>query len=210
MTTKVKICGITNLSDAIDACDCGADALGFNFYRRSKRVVTPESVRKIVVKLPQSVIKIGVFVNQDSERIAEIAAETKLDAIQLHGDESPDLVDELRLKLHLPIIKAFHVQSEQVRAEIARYRVDGVLLDSYSIEDRGGTGETFDWEIAKMVTKVIPRTYLAGGLSAENVAGAIRIVKPYAVDACSLLESEPGKKDRDKVARFIATAKTAI
>ena len=210
MTTKVKICGITNLSDAIDACDCGADALGFNFYRRSKRVVTPESVREIVVKLPQSVLKIGVFVNQDSERIAEIAAETKLDAIQLHGDESPDLVDELRLKLHLPIIKAFHVLSEQVRAEIARYRVDGVLLDSSSIEDRGGTGETFDWEIAKMVTKVIPRTYLAGGLSAENVADAIRIVRPYAVDACSLLESEPGKKDRDKVARFIATAKTAI
>lgn len=210
MTTKVKICGITNLSDAIDACDFGADALGFNFYRRSKRVVTPESVRKIVVKLPQSVVKIGVFVNQDTERIVEIAAETKLDAIQLHGDESPNLVDELRLKLHLPIIKAFHVLSEQVSAEIAGYRVDGVLLDAYSIKDRGGTGETFDWEIAKTVTKVIPRTYLAGGLSAENVADAIRIVKPYAVDACSLLESEPGKKDRDKVARFIATAKTAI
>lgn len=209
MTTNVKICGITNLSDAIDAIDCGADALGFNFYPRSKRFVTPDSVRKIVAELPQGVVKIGVFVNQDAEQIAEIAAETKLDVIQLHGDESPEFVDELRLKLRLPIIKAFCVLSEQVGAEIARYRVDGVLLDAYSIEDRGGTGETFDWEIAKRVTKVIPKTYLAGGLSAENVADAIRIVKPYAVDACSLLESEPGKKDRDKVARFIKTAKTA-
>jgi phosphoribosylanthranilate isomerase len=209
MTTNVKICGITNLSDAIDAIDWGADALGFNFYRRSKRFVTPNSVRKIVVELPQGVVKVGVFVNQDAEQIAEIAAETKLDVIQLHGDESPEFVDELRLKLRLPIIKAFRVRSEQVGTEIARYRVDGVLLDAYSIEDRGGTGETFDWEIAKRVTKVIPKTYLAGGLSAENVAHAIRIVKPYAVDACSSLESEPGKKDRDKVGRFITAAKTA-
>ena len=210
MTANVKICGITNFGDAIHAVDCGADALGFNFYRQSQRFVTPESVSEIVRDLPQSVVKVGVFVNERIEQIAKIAAETKLDYIQLHGEESPEFVDELRLNLGLPIIKAFRVSCKQVGDEIARYRVEGVLLDAHSTKDRGGTGETFDWEIARMVTNIVPKTYLAGGLSAENVADAIRIVKPYAVDACSLLESEPGKKDRDKVARFITTIKGTL
>lgn len=210
MTTMVKICGITNLADTLDAVDCGADALGFNFYRRSKRFVTPETVCEIVAKLPSKILKIGVFVNESIERIAAIATETQLDAIQLHGEESPEVVNKLSLHLRLPIIKAFRVSGKRVVDEIAQYRVDGVLLDANSTNDRGGTGKTFDWEIAKLVTDVSPKTYLAGGLSPENVADAISIVKPYAVDACSLLEDEPGKKDREKVARFIAAAKGAI
>lgn len=210
MTTKVKICGITNLADAIDVVDCGADALGFNFYLLSKRFVKPKLVHEIVANLPPEVMKIGVFVNDNIERIRSIVAEAKLDAIQLHGDESPTFVDELRSNLHLPIIKAFRVSGEQVVDEITRYRIDGVLLDAHSTKDRGGTGETFDWKIAKMVTDICPKTYLAGGLSPENVADAISIVKPHAVDACSSLESEPGKKDRDKVAQFIAAAREAI
>jgi phosphoribosylanthranilate isomerase len=210
MTTKVKICGITNLGDAVDAVDCGADALGFNFYRGSKRFITPDLTHEIIACLSSNVQRIGVFVNESIEQIVEIAAKTNVDGIQLHGEESPEFVEELRWTLDLPIIKAFRVSGEQVVDEIALYRVDAVLLDANSTKDRGGTGETFDWSIAKLVTDVIPNTYLAGGLSAENVAEAIRIVKPYAVDACSLLEREPRKKDRDKVARFVAAAKGAI
>lgn len=210
MTTKVKICGITNLGDALDAVECGADALGFNFYRLSKRFVTPERVREMVINLPQEVLKTGVFVNESAHQIAKLAEITKLDAVQLHGDESPDFADELRLYSSLPIIKAFRVSSVQVIEEISKYQVDGVLLDTDSTTDLGGTGETFDWKIAKLVTDIYPKTYLAGGLSAENVADAIGIVRPYAVDACSLLESEPGKKDHDKVASFVSVAKGSI
>jgi phosphoribosylanthranilate isomerase len=210
MTTRVKICGITNYGDAIDAVECGTDALGFNFYRLSKRFVTPELVHEIVAKLPPDVMKIGVFVNEHIEQIVEIAAMATLDGVQLHGEETPEFVDELRLNLSLPIIKAFRVSGVHVVDEIAEYRVDCVLLDANSTKDRGGTGETFDWEIAKLVADFYPKTYLAGGLSADNVAVAISIAKPYAVDACSLLESEPGKKDRVKVARFVAAAKGAI
>jgi phosphoribosylanthranilate isomerase len=210
MMTKVKICGITNLEDALDAVNCDADALGFNFYRGSKRFVTPEQVNEIVAKLPSEVMKIGVFVNESIERIAEIVAEAKLDGVQLHGEETPEFVDELRLNLRLPIIKAFRVSGVQVVEEIAKYRVDGVLLDANSTKDRGGTGETFDWNIAKLAADIHPKTYLAGGLSHENVAVAIGIVEPFAVDACSLLESEPGKKDGYRVARFVIAAKGAI
>lgn len=210
MTTKVKICGITNIEDARHTVACGADMLGFNFYRKSKRFVSPSSAREIVADLPQIVVKVGVFVNEGIEKIVATAAETKLDAVQLHGEELPGFVDQLRLNLSLPIIKAFRVAGKHLVEEIARYRVDSVLLDAHSTKDRGGTGETFDWEIAKIVTDIIPKTYLAGGLSPENVAEAISIVKPYAVDACSLLESAPGRKDRDKVARFIAAAKGAL
>lgn len=210
MTTKVKICGITNLNDALMAIDCGADALGFNFYRGSKRFVPHESVCEIRTNLRQDVLKIGVFVNESIELIMEIAQRTSLDAIQLHGEEPPKFVDQLRLKLRLPIVKAFRVANNRVVDEITRYELDGVLLDAHSAKDRGGTGETFDWNIAKIVADIYPKTYLAGGLSPENVAEAISVVKPYAVDACSLLESEPGKKDRAKLARFISTAKGAV
>lgn len=210
MKTIVKICGITNLEDALDVVDCGADALGFNFYQGSKRFVTPELVHEIVAKLPCEVMKTGVFVNESIEHIAEIVRKAKLNGVQLHGEETPEFVDQLRSVLSLPIIKAFRVSSVQVIEEIVKYRVEGVLLDANSTKDRGGTGETFDWNIAKLAADIHPRTYLAGGLSHENVADAIGIVKSFAVDACSLLENEPGKKDRFKVARFVTAAKGAI
>ena len=208
--TKVKICGITNLQDALLSVKAGADALGFNFYPKSPRFILPEKTRKIVEWLPWGVLKVGVFVNESFDRVVETAQIAGVNAIQLHGDESPGFGKELKIKTGMEIIKAFRVKSDFRPEDVLKYDVDAILLDAYSPKDRGGTGETFNWEIATEIKARFPRMYLAGGLSPENVSEAINKVGPYAVDACSCLESSPGKKDPDKVARFIEAAKTSI
>ncbi len=201
--TKVKICGITNLNDALLSAKFGADALGFNFYKKSPRFISPEKAREIIERLPPEILKVGVFVNESLDKICETAETVKLDAIQLHGEETPEFSRELKAKTNLEIIKAFRV-SENFRAEdVLQYEVDAVLLDAYSTKEHGGTGETFDWEMAKKVQEIVSKLYLAGGLSAENVAEAVTKVKPFAVDACSLLEREKGLKDSAKVRDFI-------
>ncbi len=201
--TKVKICGITNLNDALLSAKFGADALGFNFYKKSPRFISPEKAREIIERLPPEILKVGVFVNESLDKICETAETVKLDAIQLHGEETPEFSRELKAKTNLEIIKALRV-SENFRAEdVLQYEVDAVLLDAYSTKEHGGTGETFDWEMAKKVQEIVSKLYLAGGLSAENVAEAVTKVKPFAVDACSLLEREKGLKDSAKVRDFI-------
>jgi phosphoribosylanthranilate isomerase len=201
--TKIKICGITNLNDALLSAKFGADALGFNFYKKSPRFISPEKAREIIERLPPEILKVGVFVNESLDKIFETAETVKLDAIQLHGEETPEFSRELKAKTNLEIIKAFRV-SENFRAEdVLQYEVDAVLLDAYSTKEHGGTGETFDWEMAKKVQEIVSKLYLAGGLSAENVAEAVTKVKPFAVDACSLLEREKGLKDSAKVRDFI-------
>jgi len=202
--TKVKICGITNLEDALLSAKFGADALGFNFYPQSPRYIEAEKVREIVEQLPNDILKVGVFVNESLDKIVEIAATAKLDAIQLHGEETPAFVREVKAKTNLEIIKAFRVSDKFKPEEVLSYEVDAVLLDAYSPREHGGTGETFDWEIAKKVQEIFPKMYLAGGLSQDNIARAISDVRPFAIDACSCLENEKGKKDKVDLINFIS------
>ncbi len=205
--TKVKICGITNLEDALLSTKFGVDALGFNFYEKSPRYITPENAREIIEQLPQKVLKVGVFVNESLEKIVEIARIAKLDALQLHGEETPKFALELKAKTNLEIIKAFRVSPEFKPEDVLQYQVDAILLDAYNPQEHGGTGETFDWKMAFKVKQITPKLFLAGGLSSRNVELAIRRVQPFAVDSCSLLEKEKGKKDKFKVLKFIEAIK---
>ena len=207
--TKVKICGITNLEDARLSAKFGADALGFNFYEKSPRYILPENARKIIDKLPEDFLKVGVFVNEDLETIAATAKTANLNAIQLHGEETPEFTKKLKNLTGLEIIKAFRVGDDFKPKEVLEYEVDAILLDSYSPKEHGGTGETFDWEIAKKVKEIYPKLYLAGGISSTNVANSIKHVKPFAIDACSGIESEKGIKDSLKTKKFIQLAKEA-
>ena len=205
--TKVKICGITNLDDALLSAKFGADALGFNFYEKSSRYISPDKAREIIEQLPARVLKVGVFVNKSLEKILEIIERAKLDAVQLHGEETPEFLARLREKFSGEIIKAFRVSEDFKPENVLEFAADAVLLDAYSQSEHGGTGETFDWEIAKKVREIFPKMYLAGGLSEKNIEKAIENVKPFAIDACSLLEKEKGLKDLQKVKDFIFAVK---
>lgn len=204
--TLVKICGITNSDDAVAAIAAGADALGFNFYKPSPRYVTPETAREIIAQLPDSILKVGVFVNEESpEVVHRIANESGISAVQLHGDESPDYCRELA---HLHTIKALAVSDDFDAQMVQQYQVDAIMLDTKHHTLRGGTGQAFDWSIAQQVSKLVPKLYLAGGLSPENVANAIESVRPHAVDACSSLEDLPGKKDYERMRAFVAAVRS--
>lgn len=205
--TKVKICGITNLEDALLSAKFGADALGFNFYQKSPRYITPENAREIIEELPAEVLKVGVFVNESLEKIVEISETAKLTSLQLHGEETPEFAKELKLRTNLEIIKAFRVSPNFQPEDVLQYEVDAILLDAYNPKEHGGTGETFDWKVAFKVKQLVSTLYLAGGLDSQNVDVAIRRVQPFAVDSCSLLEKEKGKKDKQKVFRFISVVK---
>jgi phosphoribosylanthranilate isomerase len=200
----VKVCGITNLEDALAAVEAGADALGFNFYRRSPRYVAPEDARRIVGQLSGAVMSVGVFVNEsEPEAVARVADAVGLKAVQLHGDESPEYCRALRGRF---VIKALRAGSGFEPQSVREYETDAILLDAYAGGARGGTGQVVDWDVARRVRELVPRLFLAGGLSPENVAGAIAQVEPYAVDACSRLESAPGVKDTERVRAFVAAA----
>jgi phosphoribosylanthranilate isomerase len=207
MSTQIKICGITNLEDAICAVDAGADQLGFNFYPGSSRYIDPTHVSSIIRQLPSKKIIVGVFVNpqiQDLESVVEI-----LDQVQLHGDESPDFVQMVREDLGSYVTKALRVSEDFDPAVASEYGADVILLDTPS-EHFGGSGVAFDWSIALKFKTVVPKFYLAGGLDPDNVADAIRAVRPYAVDVCSGVESAKGKKDHAKLSAFIRNARAAI
>jgi indole-3-glycerol phosphate synthase/phosphoribosylanthranilate isomerase/anthranilate synthase/indole-3-glycerol phosphate synthase/phosphoribosylanthranilate isomerase len=204
---RVKICGITNLEDARMSVDAGADMLGFNFYRRSPRYIEPENARRIIEGLPVKVQSVGVFVNEENpKRVAEIADMADIDVIQLHGDESPAYCQALKERR---VIKALRVDHDFSPTQVADYQTEAILLDTFSAAARGGTGESFDWTIAKQARQLVSRLFLAGGLTPSNVANAIATVAPYAVDACSSLEGSPGKKDERRVREFIAAARSA-
>lgn len=205
--TRVKICGITNQEDALVSVKFGSDALGFNFYKKSPRYILPKKARQIIENMPEKILNVGVFVNENIEKIIEIAESAKLDAIQLHGEETPEFVRKLKTKTDLEVIKAFRVSPNFEPEKIVEYGVDAILLDAYSPNERGGTGETFDWEIANRTQKIFPKMYLAGGLSPENISRAILEVRPFGVDACSCLEKEKGVKDLQKLERFLSAVK---
>lgn len=208
--TKVKICGITNINDALFSVKTGADALGFNFYPQSPRYIAPSAAAEIIKMLPESVLRVGVFVNEQTDAIVEIAKSIGLNAVQLHGDEPPDFLQELRGRLGLTIIKALRVRTGFRPADAALFAADAILLDAYSPSEYGGTGETFDWVTAKAVKHFAKALYLAGGLNPENAAEAVRSVRPYALDACSGLEKSKGTKDHKKVAAFIENVRSVI
>jgi len=200
--TKVKICGIKNLSDAKLAVDYGADAIGFVFAE-SIRNVSKEKARAIVQKLPPFVTTVGLFVNDTAENIEAICRFCGLDAVQLHGNESPDILNKLK---DFKTIKAFRIQNEKDIIPIKKYKPDAILLDGYSEKNMGGTGTSFDWKIVKNIKTSIP-IIVAGGLTPLNVSKAIKIVKPYGVDVSSGVESKPGKKDRKLIKVFIDAVK---
>jgi indole-3-glycerol phosphate synthase / phosphoribosylanthranilate isomerase len=191
----VKICGITNLEDALAAVDAGADALGFNFYQRSPRYIAPHQAREIIEQLPASIMKVGVFVNEEPDTVLRIADEVGLTAIQLHGDESPEYCQNLAGRY---MIKALGATAN---LDLNGYNVDAIMFDTKDELLHGGTGRMFDWSLAQRSIK--PELFLAGGLSPENVAEAIRTVRPYAVDACSSLEESPGKKNHQRLRAFV-------
>lgn len=208
--TKVKICGMTSVEDVRAAVAAGADLLGFNFYRPSPRFVEPEEARKMIDSLRadtgnRRVTTVGVFVNEASpESLMEIVAVAGVDAIQLHGDESVEFCQSLKqLKIGGMLIKAVRVAESFAPADALKYDADAIMLDTFHGELRGGTGHVFDWSIARTTSELVPRLFLAGGLSAANVAQAIAQVAPYAVDACSSLESSPGKKDAERMRAFV-------
>jgi phosphoribosylanthranilate isomerase len=205
--THVKVCGITNLEDALAALDAGADMLGFNFYRRSPRYVSPLDSRRIIERLPGGVSCVGVFVNEPAPAdVASIAREAGLDAVQLHGDEAPEYCRSLR---GLTTIKALRVGADYNVESAAACGTDAVLLDAYVAGTRGGTGHTFDWTLAALTRERVPRLFLAGGLTPDNVAEAVAAVRPYAVDVCSGAETSPGRKDPELMRRFVEQVREA-
>jgi len=203
---KIKICGITNATDAQLATKLGADALGFNFYSGSPRFVSRERVRAIVASLPPFVVPVAIFVNEQPALIKETCDFCGIRTIQLHGDEAPAVIGQLRA---YKVIKAVQVQSERDLIQLRKYDADAFLLDAYVPGKRGGTGFPFNWELAKSAASSLP-ILLAGGLNPVNVAEAIRVVNPYGVDVCTGVESEPGKKDRRLLRQFIREARNAF
>jgi len=202
--TRIKICGITNREDALCAVDAGADALGFVFYEQSPRYVLPARVREIISLLPPFVTTVGLFVNADSDTIRQTMQTAGLNVVQLHGDESPE-----DCSLHpYPVIKAMRVKDADSLVEVDRFRVSALLLDAWNDQQYGGTGESFDWQLAKSLTARQP-LILAGGLNPDNVVRAIQTVNPYAVDVSSGVEERPGHKNHNKVRKFIQQVRQA-
>jgi phosphoribosylanthranilate isomerase len=199
-----KVCGITNPGDARVAADAGADAIGL-IFAESPRWVDIEEARKISIALPDGVLKVGVFVDVDPEEVLRIAREVGLDLAQLHGDEAPETVAAIR-GAGLPVMKALWVRNAEALADIQSYEADLFMLDAWSARVRGGTGETFDWGLAKSV-KGRGNIVVSGGLTPENVREAVEFFEPYGVDASSSLEERPGKKDGERVRRFVRAAK---
>jgi phosphoribosylanthranilate isomerase len=199
---RVKICGVTCIQDALAAVRSGADALGFVFADSPRRI-TPEAARRIARELPPFAARVGVFVNAPISEIRRMASFCTLTAIQLHGDEHDAMIEALAL----PVIKALRAAPGAPDPTTA-YPNAALLLDTYAAGKMGGTGKTFDWRLAVDVAKIRP-IILAGGLNPENVADAVRMVRPFAVDVSSGVEIEPGRKDHAKVQRFIREAKAA-
>jgi phosphoribosylanthranilate isomerase len=204
---KVKICGITNWADAKRAVEDGADLLGFNFYEGSPRYVTPAKARQMVRRLPKGISAVGIFVNESELKMLEIARTVGLDQLQLSGEESPAMV--ARLGRSLGVIKGVRVRKPFRQAQLAAFkRASAILLDGFDRKSRGGTGKTFDWQIARRA-KRHGRIFLAGGLTPENVGEAIRTAQPYAVDVCSGVEAKPGKKDAARMKDLMRAVRAA-
>lgn len=202
---KVKICGITHIDDAMAAVEFGADALGFVFFKKSPRYVSPKKAAFIIEKLPPFIQTVGVFANESAENMEAVISATRISVVQLHGDEPPALC-----RLTRRVIKAIRIESLDSLAPLGRYtrHVSGFLLDAYTPDKLGGTGMIFNWDIA-VEAKQFGQIILAGGLTPDNVSEAVKYVRPYGVDVSSGVEKEKGTKDLDKMQLFIGRAKGA-
>ncbi len=203
---RVKICGITNLEDAEAALKAGCDALGFVFYKKSPRYITPQKARAIIKGLPKSAIKIGVFVNASGDAIKRIAKFCSLDILQFHGSESQEFCRKFG---GYKIIKAFRVKERIDLGRALKYKTFAYLFDTFVKSSAGGTGKRFDWKLASSLGNIRQEIFLSGGLNDKNVKEAIRLVQPAWVDVCSSIEARPGKKDHKKIKKFIKIAKSA-
>jgi phosphoribosylanthranilate isomerase len=205
---RVKICGVTTLEDARHALDCGADALGFNFVPGTPRCLDEAAAAVITSALSAGVERVGVFVNETPGRVEAIARRAGLSAVQLHGEESPEMCRQL-LERGFRVIRGLRVRGPEIIEEAALYPDCTVLLDAYVKGEPGGTGQTFDWSLAREIAAG-REVFLSGGLRPENVADAVRRVKPYGVDSSSGVEGDvPGWKDPDRVKAFIESAREA-
>lgn len=199
---RVKICGMTNLDDALMAVEAGADALGFVFFQGSPRYISPDQAAAIIRRLPPFVQTVGLFVNEEPATVNLVADQCRLDMVQLHGEESPDYCNAVRRR----IIKAFRVKDLSTLDDMTNYHVAACLLDAWSPTAHGGTGTSFNWDIAARAA-ASHRIILAGGLTPDNVAGAVALVNPYAVDVSSGVERAPGKKDASLIRAFIGAVR---
>ena len=205
MTLRVKICGLTTLEDALAAVDAGADAVGFVLYKESPRCISVEQAQEIIRQLPPFVTTVGLFVNQPTHWVRVMAERCGVDAFQFQGDETPEYCEAFRQRA----IKAIRVQDSTSLNRMAEYRVRAFVLDAYREGEYGGTGQRFDWDLA-VPAKAYGRIILAGGLTPDNVAEAVRRVQPFAVDVSSGVEgSMRGTKDHGKIRAFIQAAKGA-
>jgi len=199
---KVKICGITNIEDAIFCERMGADALGFIFYKKSKRFIEPGDAKKIISRLSAFTVKVGVFVNIFPEEINKTATKLKLNVVQLHGDETHDVIEEI----DFPVIKSFRINGEFDFEILKEYKNVSFLFDSYSNDEYGGTGKNFNWNL---IPKELDGNFiLAGGISNENIEEIFNKVKPKAIDVSSSLEKSPGRKDHKKLEEFFLKIKS--
>jgi phosphoribosylanthranilate isomerase len=205
MSVKVKICGITNAEDAAVAAQAGADALGFVFFEKSPRHISIQQAAGISRGLPPAIVRVGVFVNPDEDLVLRAIGECALNVLQFHGEETPDYC----LQFGLMSMKAFRVRDAASLDQLLSYKTDAWLLDAYSPARYGGTGESFNWNLASEARKWGKPIFLAGGLTPENVSMAITQARPYAVDVSSGVEVSPGKKDYAKVRAFVNAAKAS-
>jgi phosphoribosylanthranilate isomerase len=195
MPIRIKVCGITRYEDAKVAASIGVDAIGFIFYQRSPRYIPPEEAAVIIKQLPPFVSRVGVFVDEDLEKVVGITRATGIDTVQLHGSESPRYC----AKIPFPVIKAFSIEPETDLSLLEQYHVSGFLLDTWASGRRGGTGRTFDWTIAKSACIKYSRVILAGGLNPANLEEALETVHPYGIDINSGVEIKPGIKNPRKM-----------
>jgi phosphoribosylanthranilate isomerase len=199
---KIKICGITNEEDALNSVKSGCAALGFVFYKKSPRYISPGKAGEIIKGIPKNIFKAGVFVNSPKGEVKKIAKLCGLDILQFHGDESADFCSQF---VGYKTIKAFRLKKGLGLKDIKEYRTFAYLFDTYSREKLGGTGKAFDWKLLKGLHKIKKPVFLAGGLTAKNVAAAIKRVRPDWVDVSSSVEIRPGKKGLSKIKKFIET-----
>jgi phosphoribosylanthranilate isomerase len=205
MSTRIKICGITNVADGLAAAEAGADMIGLMFYDKSPRHITLPAAVEISRALPPFVVRVGVFANPTEEEVLRAIADCGVTMLQFHGEEPPEFCTQFGVMS----MKAFRIRDAKTLEELPHYATDAYLLDAYSAEARGGTGEKFNWEIAIEAQQFGKPIFLAGGLTPENVAKAVIQVEPFGVDVSSGVESAPGKKDQAKVRAFIQAVRAA-
>ena len=193
---QTKVCGITNISDALFSIKCGASAVGFVFYKKSERYISYNDAFDVIKYLPPGTAKIGVYVNEDAKMVNDSSKKLNLDYVQLHGDESASFCKDI----NFPIIKAFRIKDDSFKSQVLKYNVSVFLFDTFTKKDYGGTGKIFNWELIK---QGFQRPFIhSGGLNINNVLDAINVTNPDAIDISSGLEDYPGKKDHQKIFEF--------